>query len=88
MKYITFCVPSYNAAEYMRHCIDTLLTGGEDVKIIIVDDGSTKDNTGEIADEYASKYPTIVKAIHQENGGHVNLQRHIYNIARKRLKFN
>lgn len=70
MKYITFCVPSYNAAEYMRHCINTLLTGGEDVEIIIVDDGSTKDNTGEIADEYASKYPTIVKAIHQENGGH------------------
>ena len=23
-----------------------------------------------ICDEYAAKYPTIVKAIHQENGGH------------------
>ena len=29
-----------------------------------------KDNTAEIADRYAEKYPTIVKAVHQENGGH------------------
>lgn len=54
----------------MRHCIDTLLTGGEEVEIIIVDDGSTKDHTAEIADEYAHNYPTICRAIHQENGGH------------------
>ncbi len=54
----------------MRHCIDSLLVGGEDVEILIVDDGSTKDNTAEIADEYQEKYPSIVKAIHQENGGH------------------
>lgn len=54
----------------MRHCVETLLTGGDDVEIIIVNDGSTKDNTAAIADEYAEKYPTIVKAIHKENGGH------------------
>lgn len=53
----------------MEHCIETLLPGGEDVEILIVDDGS-KDRTAEIADSYAEKYPTIVKAIHQENGGH------------------
>ena len=35
-----------------------------------MDDGSTKDDTPAICDEYAAKYPTIVKAIHQENGGH------------------
>ena len=35
----------------------------------IVDDGS-KDRTAEIAEEYAGKYPTIVKSVHQENGGH------------------
>jgi glycosyltransferase involved in cell wall biosynthesis len=27
----------------MEHCINTLLTGGEEVEIIIVDDGSAKD---------------------------------------------
>ena len=69
MKLITFTVPSYNSESYMRHCIDTLLTAGEEAEIIIVNDGS-KDNTGAIADEYAEKYPTIVRVIHQENGGH------------------
>lgn len=69
-KLITFTVPCYNSAEYMRHCIDTLLTAGEEAQIIIVDDGSTKDNTAEIADEYAEKYPAIVEVVHKENGGH------------------
>ena len=54
----------------MEHCNQTLLTGGEEGEIIIVDDGSTRDRTPEIADEYARKYPTICKAVHQENGGH------------------
>ncbi len=54
----------------MRHSIDSLLVGGEDVEILIIDDGSTKDNTLAIAQEYEKKYPTIVRAIHQENRGH------------------
>jgi glycosyltransferase involved in cell wall biosynthesis len=54
----------------MRHCIDSLLPGGEEVEILIVDDGSTKDRTAEIADEYERNYPGICRAIHQENGGH------------------
>ena len=70
MKLITFAVPCYNSAAYMEHCIDTLLTAGEEAEIILIDDGSTKDNTGEIADRYAAEHPTIVRAIHQENGGH------------------
>ena len=53
----------------MCRCVDSLLVGGEDVEIIIVDDGSV-DDTGKIADEYARKYPSIVRVIHQENGGH------------------
>lgn len=69
MKLITFAVPCYNSAAYMEHCIKTLLTGGEEVEIILVDDGST-DDTPAIADRYAQQYPTIVRAIHQPNGGH------------------
>ena len=53
----------------MEKCIESLLVGGEDVEILIVNDGS-KDDTARIADEYAAKYPTIIKAIHKENGGH------------------
>ena len=43
--------------------------GGEDVEILIVNDGS-KDGTQEIAERYEAQYPTIVKAIQKENGGH------------------
>lgn len=70
MKLLSIAIPCYNSEAYMRKCIETLLPGGEDVEIIIVDDGSTKDRTAEIADEYAAKYPSIIKAVHQENGGH------------------
>ena len=69
MKYISFAIPCYNSEAYMEKCIDSLLVGGEDVEILVVNDGSS-DRTAEIADAYAKKYPTIVKAIHQENGGH------------------
>lgn len=69
MKLITAAIPCYNSAAYMSKAIESLLIGGEDIEIIIVNDGS-KDDTAKIADEYASKYPTIIKAIHQENGGH------------------
>ncbi len=69
MKLLSIAIPCYNSQDYMEHCIETLLAGGEDVEILIVDDGS-KDRTAEIADSYAEKYPTIIKAIHQENGGH------------------
>ncbi len=70
MKLLTIAIPCYNSAAYMRNCIESLLPGGEEVEILIVDDGSVKDNTAEIADEYQEKYPTIVKAIHQPNKGH------------------
>ena len=69
MKLLTVTVPCYNSAEYMEKCINSLLPGGDRVEISIINDGS-KDRTGEIADDYAEKYPNIVRVIHQENGGH------------------
>ena len=69
MKYISFAIPCYNSQEYMAHAIETILTGGEDVEIIIVNDGS-KDNTSKIGHEYAEKYPDIIRVIDKENGGH------------------
>ena len=68
-KLLSIAVPCYNSQEYMRKCVDSLLPGGDRVEIIIVDDGS-KDRTAAIADEYARRYPGIVRAVHQENGGH------------------
>lgn len=69
MKLLTAAIPCYNSAAYMSHAIETLLTGGEDMEILIINDGS-KDDTAKIADQYAKKYPSIIRAIHQENGGH------------------
>lgn len=69
MKLLSIVIPSYNSEAYMEHCIESLLVGGEDVEIIVVDDGS-EDRTGEIADAYAARHPSIVRAVHQENGGH------------------
>ena len=70
MKLLSIAVPCYNSAAYMDHCIRTLLHGGDEVEILIVNDGSAKDNTAEIADRYEREYPGICRAIHQENGGH------------------
>lgn len=69
MKLLTITIPCYNSAEYMDHAIESALKGGDEVEIIIVNDGSV-DDTKEIAETYASKYPERIKVIHQENGGH------------------
>ena len=69
MKLLTIAVPCYNSQDYMEHCLTTLLSGGEEVEILIVDDGST-DDTAAIADRWAAEHPSVVRAIHQENRGH------------------
>ena len=69
MKLLSIAIPCYNSAAYMRRCIDSLLPGGEDVEIMIVNDGST-DNTKDIAEEYRERFPSMVKVINKENGGH------------------
>lgn len=69
MKLLTVAIPCYNSQDYMEHAVETALVGGEDVEIILVNDGSS-DKTAEIADRLQKGHPTIVRAIHQENGGH------------------
>ena len=55
MKLLSVAIPCYNSEAYMSKCINSLLIGGEEVEIIIVDDGSS-DRTAEISDDYAEKY--------------------------------
>ncbi len=69
MKIITFVIPCYNSQNYMQKCIESLLDGGDDIEIILINDGS-KDKTPEICNHYGETYPNIVKVIHQENSGH------------------
>ncbi len=68
-KLITFVVPCYNSAPYLHRAIESLL-GFDDTEIILVNDGSDKDNTPELCEHYASQYPETIRVIHQENGGH------------------
>ena len=49
MKLLSIAIPCYNSEAYMRNCIESLLPGGDEVEILIVDDGSVKDNTAQIA---------------------------------------
>ena len=70
MKTISFVVPCYNSSQYMDKCINSILVAGRDIEIIIVNDGSTKDNTLEIAKRWEAEFPTICKCIDKENGGH------------------
>ncbi len=68
-KLLSIAIPSYNSEAYMEHAIQSLLPGGDEVEILIVNDGS-KDGTASIADRYEQMYPGICKALHKENGGH------------------
>ena len=49
MKLLSIAIPCYNSQDYMEKCIESLLVGGEEVEILVVDDGSS-DRTAEIAD--------------------------------------
>ena len=69
MKYITFAIPCYNSQDYMERAIESVLKGGKDIEVIIVNDGS-KDGTEEIARRYEREYPDIIRVVSQENGGH------------------
>ena len=68
---LSVIVPIYNADKYLKECIDSIITGEyKNLEIILIDDGS-KDNSPAIADEYAAKYPDMIKVIHQNNQGQI-----------------
>lgn len=69
MKILSIIVPAYNSQDYLNVCLDSVVIGGPDVEVVVVDDGST-DKTAEIAQKYCKKYPDIVRLEQKENGGH------------------
>ncbi|SFW17087.1 Glycosyl transferase family 2 [Prevotellaceae bacterium HUN156] len=65
---VSISVPVYNAENYLRQCLDSLVNQTlQDIEIIIVNDGST-DSSESICNEYAEK-DSRVKLISKENGG-------------------
>lgn len=69
MKTLSVIVPCYNSEDYVDHCVSTLLAGGKNIEIILVNDGS-KDRTKQIIDKYVQKYPERICGVHQSNAGH------------------
>ena len=65
---ISVITPVYKVENYLKKCIDSILSQTiSDFELFIVDDGSP-DSCGAIADEYALMDPRV-KVIHKENGG-------------------
>lgn len=63
-------VPVYNVAQYLRACLDSLLCQDCDSwELILVDDGSTDEESPKICEEYAAAHADRIRVIHQPNGG-------------------
>ena len=54
--FLSVIIPVYNAAPYLRRCIDSVVAQGmgEELELLLVDDGST-DTSGAVCDEYSSR---------------------------------
>lgn len=69
MVKVSVIVPVYNVEDYLSKCLDSLVNQTlKDIEIIVVNDGSP-DNSQDIINEYALKYPKIIKSFKKKNGG-------------------
>lgn len=68
MEIISIIVPVYNSEQYLRVCLDSILTQTyRNLDIILIDDGST-DASGDICDAYAAK-DSRIRVFHNTNHG-------------------
>ena len=81
MPLLSIIVPVYNTEEYIRQCLESIINQNNgDLEVILVDDGST-DSSGVICDEYANKYPSLIKVVHKKNEGSLLARRSGYAIC-------
>lgn len=65
---ISVIIPVYNARDYLRRCLDSVLNQDfTDIEVILVDDGSTDESVG-ICDDYAERDSRIT-VYHKKNEG-------------------
>ncbi|WP_027378939.1 glycosyltransferase family 2 protein [Chryseobacterium daeguense] len=66
---VSIIVPVYNVENYLAKCLDSLVNQThQNIEILVVNDGS-KDNSEQIIQDYAQKYPEKIKPFFKENGG-------------------
>ena len=65
---LSIIIPVYNVEKYLRKCLDSAVRPDGDYELIVVNDGST-DASPAIAEEYAQKYPELIRVISTPNGG-------------------
>lgn len=69
MPEVSIIVPTFNVANFISECLDSLLAQSlQDIEIICINDGST-DKTAEILDSYREK-DSRIKVIHKTNSGY------------------
>ena len=65
---VSIIVPIYNAEQYLRRCVDSILNQEyTDFELLLVNDGST-DASGAICEEYGDRDPRVI-VIQKENTG-------------------
>ena len=81
MEKVSIIVPVYNAQEYLKRCVDSILSQDyRDFELLLMDDGS-KDASGEICDAYAQQ-DGRVRVVHKENTGVSDTRNQALELAR------
>ncbi len=81
---VSVIVPVYNVEEFLRQCLYSITRQGDiTYEVLMIDDGST-DSSGQIADEYVSRYPNF-RVFHIPNGGLGHARN--YGVERARGKY-
>lgn len=66
---LSIIIPIYNTKQYLKRCIDSIITQiMPGVELVLVDDGST-DGSGQICEDYIENNHNFVKVLHKQNGG-------------------
>ena len=84
---LSVIIPIYNVEHYLNRCLNSLLNtpGIEKMQIVLVDDGSI-DNSGKIAESYASEHE-FIECYHKANGGLSDARRQSNREIRFLLRF-
>ena len=68
MPEISIIIPVFNVEQYLKQCLDSIVSQDcSSIEVILIDDGST-DGSATLCKDYANTY-NYIKFLHKENGG-------------------